>query len=78
MVGQGDVLLGEIEGCPFYIDDALDAAWRHDRFVLDVDRGDPEGFSLPAGEGLRFVTHSAGRLTAGSAAHSSPPNGTTP
>jgi hypothetical protein len=35
LVGRGDVLLGEIDGCPFSIDDALDVALRHDRFVLD-------------------------------------------
>ncbi|MCW2721316.1 DUF779 domain-containing protein [Pseudonocardia sp.] len=56
IVGAGDVLLGEIDGCPFYIDDALDAAWRRGTHVLDVAPGNPEGFSLPAGDGLRFVT----------------------
>jgi uncharacterized protein (DUF779 family) len=59
IVGDNDLLLGEIEGCPFYIDKQLDAAWNEDRFVLDVAPGDAEGFSLPAGDGLRFVTTSA-------------------
>ncbi len=66
IVGAGDVLLGEIDGCPFYIDDALDAAWRRGTHVLDVAPGEPEGFSLPAGDGLRFVTapsHSTERST---------------
>ena len=39
LVGDGDVLLGEIDGCPFYIDAALDRAWHQDRFVLDVAAG---------------------------------------
>jgi uncharacterized protein (DUF779 family) len=54
-VGDGDVLLGEIDGCPFYIDAGLDAAWLHDSFILDVGPGGPEGFSLPAGVDLHFV-----------------------
>ena len=58
VVGEGDVLLGEIDGCPFYIDAKLDAAWRHASFVLDVAPGAPEGFSLPAGEGLHFIVGS--------------------
>jgi len=58
VVGDSDVLLGEIDGCPFFIDARLDAAWRHASFVLDVARGGPEGFSLPAGEGLHFVVRS--------------------
>ncbi len=56
IVGDLDALLGEIDGCPFYIDKRLDAAWHQDQFILDVASGEPEGFSLPAGEDLRFVT----------------------
>lgn len=55
-VGDTDVLLGEIDGCPCYIDAALDAAWHHPRLDLDVEAGEPEGFSLAAGEHLQFVT----------------------
>lgn len=56
LVGDGDELLGEIDGCPFYIDGRLDDAWGRGRFVLDVETGEPEGLSLAAGEHLRFVT----------------------
>ncbi len=59
VVGDNDTLLGEIDGCPFYIDKRLDAAWHQDQFVLDVAPGEAEGFSLAAGEGLRFVITSA-------------------
>ena len=52
LVGDNDVLLGEIDGCPFYIDAGLDRAWHQDRFVLDVAAGPAEGFSLPAGDNL--------------------------
>jgi uncharacterized protein (DUF779 family) len=56
VVGDIDVLLGEVEGCPFYIDQRLDHAWRQDQFLLDVAEGGPEGFSLAAGDDLHFVT----------------------
>ena len=56
LIGDIDVLLGEIEGCPFYIDQRLDEAWHQDQFILDVAAGEPEDFSLAAGENLHFVT----------------------
>jgi uncharacterized protein (DUF779 family) len=59
IIGDIDVLLGEIDGCPFYIDSRLDEAWGRDRLVLDVAPGPPEGFSLAAGDDLHFVTRSA-------------------
>jgi len=55
LIGDNDVLLGEIEGCPFYIDAGLDRAWHQDRFILDVATGPAEGFSLPAGDNLHFI-----------------------
>lgn len=56
VIGSHDVLLGVVGGCPFYIDARQDEAWRHTRLLLDVGRGAPEGFSLPAGEDGHFVT----------------------
>jgi uncharacterized protein (DUF779 family) len=56
VVGDIDVLLGEVDGCPFYIDQRLDRAWHQDQFLLDVADGGPEGFSLSAGDDLHFVT----------------------
>ena len=58
ITGDADVLLGDIDGSPFYIDRRLDEAWHQDQFILDVADGEPEGFSLPAGPGLHFVTRS--------------------
>jgi len=60
VVGDIDVLLGEIDGCPFYIDRRLDEAWHQEEFVLDVAAGPAEGFSLAAGDNLHFVTRSPG------------------
>jgi uncharacterized protein (DUF779 family) len=65
LVGDIDVLLGDIEGSPFYIDKRLDQAWHQDQFLLDVAEGEPEGFSLAAGANLRFVTLSPACQTPG-------------
>lgn len=56
LVGAGDVLLGRVGGSPFYIDSRQWEAWGHEGLILDVSAGDPEGFSLPAGDGQHFVT----------------------
>ena len=59
VIGDIDVLLGDIDGCPFYIDKRLDEAWHQDQFLLDVADGEPEDFSLAAGDNLHFVTQSS-------------------
>ena len=56
ITGVHDLLLGEIEGCPFYIGSALNTAWNSPDLVLDVTDGEPEGFSLGPGGGQRFIT----------------------
>jgi hypothetical protein len=33
-------------------------AWHQEQFLLDVAPGEPEDFSLPAGDNLHFVTRS--------------------
>ena len=58
ITGAHDLLLGEVEGCPFFIGSALDAAWNNPDLVLDVTGGEPEGFSLGPGGGQRFITRS--------------------
>ena len=65
LVGDIDVLLGDIDGCPFYIDKRLDQAWHQEQFLLDVIPGEPEDFSLAAGDNLHFVTHSPTRVRPG-------------
>ena len=55
LLGDNDVLLGNVAGCPFYIDRQLDNAWGRPRLVLDVAPGFADGFSLPAGTGRHFV-----------------------
>ena len=56
IVGDADLLLGEIEGCPYYIDARIYQSWDHPPLILDIAPGNPEGFSLGPGGGLHFVT----------------------
>lgn len=56
LTGERDLLLGTIEDCPFYMDAALYDAWNQPHLVLDVEPGEPEGFSLGAGAGQHFIT----------------------
>lgn len=55
LTGDQDLLLGVIEGCPFYIDARIYQSWGDAELVLDVAPGDPEGFSIGPGQGQRFV-----------------------
>ncbi len=55
ITGDADVLLGDIDGCPFYIDRRLDHAWHQDQFVLDVGRRRTGG--LLAGRRRRPALH---------------------
>ena len=55
LLGPNDLLLGEIEGCPFYIDREQYERWRQPEFVIDVSPGDGDTFSLEGPEGIHFV-----------------------
>lgn len=54
-----DVLLGEIAGCPVYIDKTQWQTWSHTTLTIDVVPGRGAGFSLEAPLGVRFLTRSA-------------------
>ncbi len=55
LLGPNDLLLGEIEGCPFYIDQEQYERWRQPQFLIDVAPGDGDTFSLEGPEGMHFV-----------------------
>jgi uncharacterized protein (DUF779 family) len=57
-VGQRDVLLGEVEGQPWYIGGQQYELWKHTHLTLDVVKGRGAGFSLEAPLGVRFVISS--------------------
>ena len=58
LVGDSDVLLGEIGGCPFYMSAAQYEYWKHTQLIIDVVPGRGGMFSLEGPEGLRFLTRS--------------------
>jgi uncharacterized protein (DUF779 family) len=57
-VGGNDVYLGEVGGCPVYMDADQFDYWKHTQLIIDVVEGRGSGFSLEAPEGLRFLTRS--------------------
>jgi uncharacterized protein len=58
LVGEADVLLGEIGGQPFYIGAAQFEYWKHTHLIIDVVPGHGGMFSLEGPLGLRFLTRS--------------------
>ncbi len=57
-MGAGDVYLGEIGGCPFYIGKAQYAYWKHTQLIVDVIDGHGGTFSLEGSLGKAFHTRS--------------------
>ena len=53
--GAQDVLVGEIEGCPFHVGAAQFDYWRPYQIVVDVTTGGGDSFSLEAADGARFT-----------------------
>ena len=57
-IGERDVYLGAIAGCPIYISGPQFEYWQHTHLIIDAVPGRGSGFSLEAPEGLRFLTRS--------------------
>jgi uncharacterized protein len=57
-VGLREVLLGEIDGCPFYVAPAQYEYWRHCQLTIDLVADGGDSFSLEAAEGDRFIVRS--------------------
>lgn len=57
-VGRADVLLGAIDGCPFYVSEAAYPYWAYSELTIDVVSGGGDSFSLEAADGVRFITRS--------------------
>lgn len=55
IVGDRDVLLGEVEGAPVWISGPQFETWKHTQVTIDVVPGRGGGFSLEAPEGVRFL-----------------------
>ncbi|MFC7419795.1 DUF779 domain-containing protein [Iodobacter arcticus] len=58
IIGDNDVLLGEIGGMPFYIGAAQFTYWQRTQLIIDVVTGRGGMFSLEGPEGVRFLTRS--------------------
>jgi uncharacterized protein (DUF779 family) len=58
LVGESDVLLGEIGGAPFYMSKAQYEYWMYTQLIIDVVPGRGGMFSLENPEGRRFLTRS--------------------
>lgn len=58
LIGDSDVCLGEIGGCPFYMSATQFEYWKHTQLTIDVVPGRGGMFSLEGPEGLRFLTRS--------------------
>jgi uncharacterized protein (DUF779 family) len=58
LTGDSDVLLGELEGTPFYISKPQFEYWKHTQLILDVVPGRGGMFSLENPEGVRFLIRS--------------------
>lgn len=57
-MGAGDVYLGEIGGCAFYIGKAQYEYWKHTQLIIDVIEGTGGTFSLEGATGKAFHTRS--------------------
>lgn len=58
LVGDSDVLLGEIGGQPFYMSGAQFEYWMHTHLIIDLVPGRGGMFSLEGPLGQRFLTRS--------------------
>lgn len=58
MIGDHDVLLGEIGGCPFYMHEKQYDYWKHTQLIIDVVEGRGGMFSVEGVEGKRFLSRS--------------------
>lgn len=57
-LGRSDVRLGEIHGCPFYMERSQFERWRHMQLTIGVTKGRGSSFSLEIPLGLRFLVES--------------------
>jgi uncharacterized protein len=58
LIGDQDVLLGNIHGCAFYMSAFQFEYWKHTQLEVDVTKGRGASFSLEIPLGLRFVIKS--------------------
>ncbi|WP_019038409.1 DUF779 domain-containing protein [Psychroflexus tropicus] len=55
---DSDVLLGEVGGVNFYMNEAQFEYWKHTHLTVDITEGRGSSFSLEIPEGYRFIIQS--------------------
>lgn len=55
---ESDILLGQIAGVPFYMNQDQFEYWKHTYLTIDITEGRGSSFSLEIPMGLRFIIHS--------------------
>jgi hypothetical protein len=55
---ESDILLGELEGVNFYMNQDQFEYWKHTHLTIDITEGRGASFSLEIPLGLRFIIHS--------------------
>ena len=55
---ESDILLGEVEGVNFYMNQDQFEYWKHTHLTVDITEGRGGSFSLEIPLGLRFLIHS--------------------
>lgn len=55
---DSDILLGTIEGVPFYMNKDQYEYWKHTHLTVDIVEGRGSSFSLEIPLGYRFIIHS--------------------
>ena len=58
LIGDSDILLGYISGCPFYMGRQQFEYWKHTQLIIDVIKGRGGMFSIEGPTGFRFLTRS--------------------
>ncbi len=58
LIGGGDVCLGAVAGCFFYMSADQFEYWKHTQLILDVTPGRGSSFSLEIPLGVRFYIRS--------------------
>jgi hypothetical protein len=68
LLGPNDLLLGDVDGCPFYIDAEQYERWHTPALVLDVRPGGGSSLSLEGAHDLHFRVSSPPQGAASAAA----------
>lgn len=58
LLDEGDIYLGSIYKCPFYMSADQFEYWKHTELTIDIVQGRGASFSLEIPLGLRFITKS--------------------